>query len=81
MVATIGLTGLRPDPARVKGIAAPPYDVIKPGTPLQKLLSEQPSSLYHITLGDDPAAARDRMVADGSLIEELDLPPPGAVDE
>jgi uncharacterized protein (DUF1015 family) len=70
MVATIGLTGLRPDPARVKGIAAPPYDVIKPGTPLQKLLSEQPSSLYHITLGDDPAAARDRMVADGSLIED-----------
>ena len=70
MVATIGLTGLRPDPARVKGIAAPPYDVIKPGTPLQKLLSEQPSSLYHITLGDDPAVARDRMVADGSLIED-----------
>jgi len=70
MVATIGLTGLRPDPARVKGIAAPPYDVIKPGTPLQKLLSEQPSSLYHITLGNDPAAARDRMVADGSLIED-----------
>ncbi|MGB5682887.1 MAG: DUF1015 domain-containing protein [Polyangiales bacterium] len=70
MVATIGLTGLRPDPARVKGIAAPPYDVIKPGTPLQKLLSEQASSLYHITLGDDPATARDRMVADGSLIED-----------
>lgn len=70
MVATIGLTGLRPDPARVKGIAAPPYDVIKPGTPLQKLLSEQASSLYHITLGNDPATARDRMVADGSLIED-----------
>ena len=70
MVATIGLTGLRPDPARVKAIAAPPYDVIKPGTPLQKLLSEQASSLYHITLGNDPATARDRMVADGSLIED-----------
>jgi len=70
MVATIGLTGLRPDPARVKAIAAPPYDVIKPETPLQKLLSEQASSLYHITLGNDPAAARDRMVADGSLIED-----------
>jgi uncharacterized protein (DUF1015 family) len=44
--------------------------VIKPETPLQKLLSEQASSLYHITLGNDPAAARDRMVADGSLIED-----------
>jgi len=38
MVATIGLTGLRPDPARVSRIASPPYDVIKPGTPLEKLL-------------------------------------------
>ena len=70
MVATIGLTGLRPDPARVSQIAAPPYDVIKPGTPLEKLLKNTASSLYHISLGDQPAAARDRMVADGSLIED-----------
>lgn len=70
MVATIGLTGLRPDPARVSKIAAPPYDVIKPGTPLEKLLKNTPSSLYHISLGDQPAAARDRMIADGSLIED-----------
>ncbi|HET6417175.1 MAG TPA: DUF1015 domain-containing protein [Polyangiales bacterium] len=70
MVATIGLTGLRPDPARVSKIAAPPYDVIKPGTPLEKLLKNTASSLYHISLGDQPAAARDRMVADGSLIED-----------
>ena len=70
MVATIGLTGLRPDPARVSRIASPPYDVIKPGTPLEKLLAEEPSSLFHIILGDQPAAARDRMVADGSLVED-----------
>jgi uncharacterized protein (DUF1015 family) len=44
--------------------------VIKPGTPLEKLLAEQSNSLFHIILGDDPAAARDRMVADGSLIED-----------
>jgi uncharacterized protein (DUF1015 family) len=70
MVATIGLTGLRPDPARASDIASPPYDVIKPGTPLEKLLSEQQSSLFHIILGDDPAGARDRMLADGSLISD-----------
>ena len=70
MVATIGLTGLRPDPARVPRIASPPYDVIKPGTPLEKLLGDEPNSLFHIILGDEPAAARDRMVADGLLIED-----------
>jgi uncharacterized protein (DUF1015 family) len=70
MVATIGLTGLRPDPARVQGIASPPYDVVKPGTPLEELLSQQANSLFHIILGDEPAAARDRMVDDGSLIED-----------
>ena len=70
MVATIGLTGLRPDPSRVSRIASPPYDVIKPGTPLEKRLNEEPISLFHIILGDDPGAARDRMVADGSLVED-----------
>jgi len=70
MVATIGLTGLRPDPARVQEIASPPYDVIKPGTPLEKLLAQQANSLFHIILGDEPAAARDRMLGDASLIED-----------
>jgi uncharacterized protein (DUF1015 family) len=70
MVATIGLTGLRPAPSRVSRIASPPYDVIKPGTPLEKALEAEQSSLFHIILGNDPAAARDRLVADGSLIED-----------
>lgn len=70
MVATIGLTGLRPDPARAPEIASPPYDVIKPGTPLEDLLSQQANSLFHIILGDDPASARDRMIGNGSLIED-----------
>lgn len=70
MVATIGLTGLRPDPARVSRIAAPPYDVIKPGTPLESLLEREPLSLVHISLGDQPVAARDRMIADGAFIED-----------
>ncbi len=70
MVATIGLTGLRPDPSRVARVASPPYDVIKPGTPLEKLLSDEPGSLYHIILGEDPGTARDRLVADGSLVDD-----------
>jgi len=70
MVATIGLTGLRPDPSRVSQIASPPYDVIKPGTPLEKLLEDERSSLFHIILGDQPAEARDRLVAEGGLIED-----------
>jgi uncharacterized protein (DUF1015 family) len=68
MVATIGLTGLRPDPSRASDIASPPYDVIKPGTPLERLLSEQADSLYHIILGPEPSAARDRMLGDGALV-------------
>jgi len=72
MVATIGLTGLRPDLSRVSRIASPPYDVIKPGTPLEKLLEDEPISLFHIILGDHPAAARDRLLADGSLVEDAE---------
>ncbi|NNE18954.1 MAG: DUF1015 domain-containing protein [Myxococcales bacterium] len=72
MVATIGLAGLRPDPTRVSRIASPPYDVIKPGTALEELLGREPSSLYHIILGPEPEAARDRLLADGSLIEDAE---------
>ena len=70
MVATIGLTGLRPAPTCVSRIASPPYDVIKPGTPLERLLKEERSSLFHIILGNQPAETRDRLVADGSLVED-----------
>ncbi|MGB5348766.1 MAG: DUF1015 domain-containing protein [Polyangiales bacterium] len=72
MVATIGLTGLRPDPSRVSAIASPPYDVIKPGTALEKLLEREPRSLFHIILGPEPAAARDRLLADGSLLQDAE---------
>jgi uncharacterized protein (DUF1015 family) len=70
MVATIGLTGLRPNPSRVSRIASPPYDVIKPGSKLERFLAERADSLFHIILGDDPAAARDRFVSDGALVED-----------
>jgi uncharacterized protein (DUF1015 family) len=70
MVATIGLTGLRPDPAHVATVTSPPYDVIKPGTPLEKLLEERPGSLFHIILGPRPKEAADRLVAEGLLVED-----------
>jgi len=70
MVATIGLTGLRPDPAHAARVAAPPYDVIKPGTPLEAWLENEPSSLFHISLGDEPARACERLVAEGALVED-----------
>jgi uncharacterized protein (DUF1015 family) len=70
MVATIGLTGLRPNPSRVSRIASPPYDVIKPGSKLERFLAERADSLFHIILGDDPAAARDRFASDGALVED-----------
>ncbi|KPK66631.1 MAG: hypothetical protein AMS21_01540 [Gemmatimonas sp. SG8_38_2] len=72
MVATIGLTGLRPDPARASRVAAPPYDVIKPGTPLEAWLENEPSSLFHISLGDQPASACERLMAEGALIEDAE---------
>lgn len=70
MVATIGLTGLRPDPPQASRITCPPYDVIKPGTPLEKFLSDEPKSLFHITLGDQPEEAMERLVSEGLLIED-----------
>lgn len=70
MVATIGLTGLRPNPAEVSKITSPPYDVIKPGTPLERLLSDEPKSLFHIILGEHPKAATDRLTAEGLLVED-----------
>lgn len=72
MVATIGLTGLRPDPAHVSRIASPPYDVIKPGTPLEALLRNEPDSLFHITLGDHPKEAMERLVSKHLLIEDAE---------
>lgn len=64
----IGLVGFRPKKETVGTITAPPYDVIKPGTPLEKLLASNEDSLYHITLGPQPKEALDRLVATEKLI-------------
>ncbi len=70
MVATIGLTGLRPSPATVARVATPPYDVIKDGSPLRAQLSGEPDSLFHVILGDDPRAALDGLIERGALVED-----------
>lgn len=68
MTAIAGLSGLRPSPAAVARITVPPYDVIKPGSALEKLLSGNPDSLWHVTLGPDPVAALKRL--GGSVLVE-----------
>lgn len=70
MVATIGLTGLRPDPSAVARVTTPPYDVIKAGTPLEARLRAERDSMFHIILGDDPKGALDSMIARGILVPD-----------
>jgi len=70
MVATIGLTGLRPDPAHVARVVTPPYDVIKEGSRLAARLAAQADSLFHVILGDAPGAALDGLVQRGALVRD-----------
>lgn len=68
-----GLTGLRPDEKYVKRITCPPYDVIKQGSPLEGVLSQEAYSLYHITLGKDPLTALHMFITDG-VLQNDDVP-------
>ncbi|AKF05302.1 DUF1015 family protein [Sandaracinus amylolyticus] len=70
MVATIGLTGLRPAPEQVALVTAPPYDVIKKGSELEALLAARSQSLYHVTLGERPAEAFARLRSEAALIAD-----------
>lgn len=70
MVATTGLVGVRPAPALAQRVTAPPYDVIKPGTPLEARLFAEPLSLVHVTLGKEPGAAFTRLRSEGALIDD-----------
>jgi uncharacterized protein (DUF1015 family) len=63
MTAIAGLVGFRPTPDAVTRVTAPPYDVIKPGTPLEARLQAEPGNLWHVTLGPDPLAALARLTA------------------
>lgn len=70
MVATKGLVGVRPAPDLAARVTAPPYDVVKPGTPLEALLFGEPGSLVHVTLGKEPGAAFERLRREGFLIDD-----------
>ncbi|MFH1424236.1 MAG: DUF1015 domain-containing protein [archaeon] len=70
MVEIIGLTGLRPSKEKVGEVTAPPYDVIKPGTELEKFLQQRENSLFHITLGSHPVGALEELIERGALIED-----------
>lgn len=70
MVATIGLVGLRPTPEHAGRVTSPPYDVIKPKTPLEERLSADPASLFHVILGDAPEAALARLRSEGFVQED-----------
>ena len=67
MVEIIGLTGLRPTRAKISRVTTPPYDVIKPGTPLESWLKANEDSLYHVILGSDPCSALNRLISHGIL--------------
>jgi uncharacterized protein (DUF1015 family) len=73
MVDIIGLTGLRPAQATIAEVTTPPYDVIKPGSPLESWLRASPNSLYHVTLGTDPAATLGRLI-DRGILQQDDEP-------
>ncbi len=70
MTAIIGLTGLRPAPDHVAQVSAPPYDVIKPGTPLAARLAQEPLSITQVTMGQDPATALASLQARGAMITD-----------
>lgn len=70
MDSLTGLIGLRPTKELINRITCPPYDVIKAGSELEKCLKDNPESLYHITLGNDPKGALERLISLGHLMEE-----------
>ena len=70
----VGLAGLRPGESWVSAVTCPPFDVIKPASPLETFLRGNPNSLFHVTLGENPADALRRLIAEGILVED---PEPG----
>jgi uncharacterized protein (DUF1015 family) len=65
-----GLAGWRPAAAYAAAATCPPYDVIKPGSRLEALLRANGSSLYHVTLGQRPAAAWAELLERGVMLPD-----------
>jgi len=70
MAEVKGLTGLRPVAGSIGRITCPPYDVIKPGSKLETVLSRDEQSLYHITLGKEPVRSLQMLVENGFLKQD-----------
>jgi len=65
-----GLIGYRPSETKVQDITAPPYDVIKPNSPLEKFLQASAHSLFHVTLGEKPKATLNKWIEDGLFLQD-----------
>lgn len=65
-----GLSGLRPARAFASDFCCPPYDVIKPGTALERCCFARKESLVHITLGKDPMGVLKDFTSRSVLIED-----------
>ncbi|HIH42724.1 TPA: DUF1015 domain-containing protein [Candidatus Woesearchaeota archaeon] len=71
MAKIIGLKGLRPrDNDAVTKLTVPPYDVIRKGSRLEELLQQRQDSLWHVTLGENPRSALERLAREGILVED-----------
>ncbi|MBF0430256.1 MAG: DUF1015 domain-containing protein [Fibrobacteria bacterium] len=67
-----GLLGQRPNPEKLSSFVTPPYDVIKPGSPLEAHFEENPDSLFHITLGSDPVSTFEQFIANKILLPDTE---------
>jgi len=70
MASIRGIAGLRATPESAESVSTPPYDVIKEGSALEKRLSQNPDSYFHVILGGDPAKALGDLREKGLLIED-----------
>jgi uncharacterized protein (DUF1015 family) len=72
MTGIAGLHGLRAARDKANAVATPPYDVIKEGSPLEKLLAANPDSFFHVTLGPDAPAALRKLTEAGALVPDAE---------
>lgn len=64
-----GLKGYCPNERYISEVTSPPYDVIKPGSPLENLLKQKENALYHILLGSEPVATLQKFLNQGVFTE------------
>lgn len=72
MAEIAGLQGLRAAKNKADAVATPPYDVIKEGSPLEKILADNPDSFFHVTLGPDAPGALKKLTQSGALVPDAE---------